>query len=225
MNHPVTKKPPSRRAGRPRSFDRDAALAQAMHTFWKYGYEGASIPNLTRAMGITPQSLYAAFGSKAKLYREALEHYSGGVGAYAARALTEEADVFAALARVLRESAESFTEKMSPRGCMISLEMLTCSPEGEALAVHARELRRAAVARLQARLEKATHEKQLPSGVNAGTLARLVYAAVQGMASQARDGAGRKELLGMGEMALQSFQSLVGLPPPRRDSKSNARAR
>ena len=211
MNHPVTKKPPQpRRAGRPRSFDRDAALAQAMRTFWKHGFEGASIPNLTTAMGITPQSLYAAFGSKAKLYREALEHYAGGVGAYAARALTEEAEVFAALARVLRESAELFTEKRSPRGCMISLEMLSFSPEGEAVAVHARELRRAGIARLQARLEKAKHEKQLPSIVDPGTLARLVYAAVQGMASQARDGASRRELLGMGEMALQSFRNLGG---------------
>ena len=212
MREPVTKQ--GRRAGRPRSFDRETALARAMVTFWKHGYEGASIPNLTEAMGITPQSLYAAFQSKAELYREALEHYSGGVGAYAARALTEEGDVFAALERVLRESAKLFTAKKMPRGCMISLEMLSCSPEGEAVAVHAKALRRAAVARLQARLEKATREEQLPGGVDPGTLARLVYAAVQGMASQARDGASRQELLGMGEMALQSFRGLGPLPDP-----------
>ena len=206
MNDPVTKQ--ERRAGRPRSFDRETALARAMTTFWRHGYEGASIPNLTAAMSITPQSLYAAFRSKAALYREALEHYASGVGAYAARALSEEADLFAALERVLRESAEVFTAKGSPCGCMISLEMLSCSPEGEAVAVHARGLRCEAVARLRARLEKAAREKQLPDGVDPAALARLVYAVVQGMASQARDGASKQELLAMGAMALQSFRAL-----------------
>lgn len=203
-----------RRAGRPRSFDRETALARAMLTFWQHGYEGASIPTLTTAMGITPQSLYAAFGSKAALYREALAHYAGGVGAYAARALSEEADIFAALERVLRESAEAFTAKGSPRGCMISLEMLSCSPEGEAVAVHAKALRRAAVTRLRARLAKAAREKQLPGSADPGALARLVYAAVQGMASQARDGASRQELLAMGKLALQSFRGLGRQPDP-----------
>ena len=195
-----------RGAGRPRSFDREAALASAMLVFWKHGYEGASIPTLTRAMGITPQSLYAAFGSKAALYREALNHYADGTGAYAARALASEADIFAAVERVLHESAEFFTAKSSPRGCMVSLEMLSCSPEGEAVAVHARKLRRAGVERLRARLEQAVQEGQLSSGVDAQAWARFFYAAVQGMASQARDGASRQELLGIGEVALQSLR-------------------
>ena len=195
-------------AGRPRSFDREAVLGQAMRTFWKHGYEGASIPTLTRAMGITPQSLYAAFQSKAALYREALHHYAEGTGAYAARALGEEADIFAALERVLRESAELFAAKSSPRGCMVSLEMLSCSPEGEMVAVHAKELRRAALARLQARLERAVQEKQLPSEVDPETWARFFYATVQGMASQARDGSSQQQLLGLGKVALQNFRRL-----------------
>ena len=176
MTNPVAKKQEgARRAGRPRSFDREAALSEAMRTFWKHGYEGASIPNLTRAMGITPQSLYAAYGSKADLYREALEHYAQGAGAYAALALTEETDVFTAIGRVLRESAKVFTEKDSPRGCMISLEMLSCSPEGEAVAIRARELRRAAITRTQVRLERARREKQIakqrqPQAVSAVSL-------------------------------------------------------
>ncbi len=212
MDDSTTKQ--GRRAGRPRSFDRETALARAMLTFWQHGYEGASIPTLTAAMGITPQSLYAAFQSKAALYREALAHYAGGVGAYAARALSEEADIFVALERMLRESAEAFTAKRSPRGCMISLEMLSCSPEGEAVAVHAKALRRTAVTRLRVRLAKAKREKQLPGSADPGALARLVYAAVQGMASQARDGASRQELLAMGKLALQSFRGLGRQPDP-----------
>ncbi|MBE7159301.1 MAG: TetR/AcrR family transcriptional regulator [Rhodospirillales bacterium] len=208
MSDAVTKKKQGRRPGRPRSFDREAVLAQAMLTFWKHGYEGASIPLLTEAMGITPQSLYAAFQSKETLYQEALEYYAHAVAAHAARALTEEADIFAAVGRSLRESAESFTDRKSPRGCMISLEMLSCSPGGEAAAVHARELRRAAIARMRSRLEKAVREKQLPRDVEVGKLARFFYAVVQGMASQARDGASRRELLGIGEMALQSLRNL-----------------
>ena len=206
-DHPVTEQK-HRKVGRPKSFDRGNALAQAMRTFWKHGYEGASIPSLTAAMEITPQSLYAAFQSKAALYREALEHYSQGVGAYAARALAEEADIFVALERVLRESAELFTDERSPRGCMVSLEMLNCSPEGEAVAVHAKKLRRVGLVRLQARLEQAKQEKQLPGSVDPETWARFFYAAMQGMASQARDGASRQELLGTGEVALQNFSAV-----------------
>ena len=180
-----------------------------MRAFWKHGYEGASVPTLTAAMGITPQSLYAAFGSKAALYREALEHYARGTGAYAARALAEEADIFAAVGRVLRESAERFTARHSPRGCMISLAMLSCSPEGEAVAKQAKALRRATLARLQARLEQAVEERQLSAHTDAGAWARLLYASVQGMACQARDGAGRQELLALGEVAMQSLRGLA----------------
>ena len=80
----------SRSRGRPRAFDRDEALAKAAETFWRLGYEGASIADLTAAMGITPQSLYAAFSSKADLYREALDWYQVHIGASTAAALEED---------------------------------------------------------------------------------------------------------------------------------------
>ena len=106
---------PPRPRGRPRGFSREAALARAAETFWRQGYEGASIADLTAAMGITPQSLYAAFTSKADLYREALAWYQARIGAPAAAAL-QEADAVAALSRLLREAARDFARPGRPSG-------------------------------------------------------------------------------------------------------------
>lgn len=76
--------------GRPRSFDREAALEQALRLFWERGYEATSVADLTAAMGIRPPSLYAAFGDKSALFGEVVDRYREGHGAYATRALAEE---------------------------------------------------------------------------------------------------------------------------------------
>ena len=80
---------PAKARGRPLSFDRDAALDKAMHVFWEHGYEAASISELTSAMGITPPSLYTAFGDKEHLFLEAIERYATGPGGFGQRALEE----------------------------------------------------------------------------------------------------------------------------------------
>src|SRR5579859_6849696 len=103
--------------GRPRAFDREAALGLARRTFWQLGYEGASIADLTAAMGITPQSLYAAFHSKADLYHEALAQYLAGAGAFSARALEEEPTTHAAFVRLLKEAAHAYARTDQPHGC------------------------------------------------------------------------------------------------------------
>lgn len=199
------KKPGSRPRGRPRAFDRDEALAKAAETFWRLGYEGASIADLTAAMGITPQSLYAAFSSKADLYREALKWYQVHIGASTAAAL-EDDDVVEALTRVLRESPREFTTRGRPHGCMVSTAVLTCATENEPVARHVAGLREATLEAIRARIERGVAEKQLRPDTDADSLARFIGAMIQGMSVQAQDGASAKALSGLAEHAIAEIE-------------------
>ncbi len=195
----------STRRGRPPAFDREEVLAKATEIFRRLGYEGASIADLTTAMGITPQSLYAAFSSKADLYREALAWYQAGVGALTARSL-EEKDAMAALSRLLRESARAFTKRGGARGCMISTAMLTCATENEPLARHVSGLRERTLKMIKARIERGLADGQLRAKTDPEALARFVGAIVQGMSVQARDGASGKALMAVAEHAISEIE-------------------
>src|SRR6476659_4448281 len=102
--------------GRPREFDVDQALDCALRVFWRKGYEGATLPDLTQAMGINRPSLYAAFGSKEELFRKALDRYAEGPAAYARAALSEPT-ARATAGRLLGEAADLLTNPRNPRGC------------------------------------------------------------------------------------------------------------
>lgn len=197
--------PPSRPRGRPRAFDREEALAKAAETFWRRGYEGASIADLTEAMGITPQSLYAAFSSKAELYTEALERYRSREGAMTMLALSSEPHAVVALARVLREAARDFTRADRPSGCMVSTALLGCAAENETMANHVAMLRTAALMRLRDRIEQGVRDGHLRPETDAAALARFIGATIQGMAVQARDGASESELRTIAEHAVSEI--------------------
>lgn len=196
---------PASRRGRPRSFDRDAALAKAVETFWRHGYEGTSIADLTGAMGITAQSLYAAFSSKADLYREALAWYQTHVGSLGAD-LGEESDVVAEMAALLAGSARAFTRPGRPRGCMISTSVLTCAVENEPIARHVQALRGASIDRLRARIERGIAEGQLKPTTDSQALARFIGAMIQGMSVQAQDGASEAALLTIVDHAVAEIE-------------------
>lgn len=189
-----------RRRGRPPSFDRGVVLAKAAETFWRLGYEGASIVDLTAAMGITPQSLYAAFGSKADLYREALDWYGTAFSS-----LTEDElnapDPLATLAHWLDAQAVSFTDPAHPPGCMISTAVLGCAVENGPVADMVSAMREATIARIRERLERAKAEGEVKADATPAALARFIGVVIQGMSVQARDGAGRSDLLSVVSLA------------------------
>lgn len=187
--------------GRPRAFDRESALGVARRTFWKLGYEGASICDLTEAMGITPQSLYAAFKSKADLYRESLEQYRRTDGAYVWRILAEEPATAFAFRQVLTQAAHQYARSDLPPGCMMSTSITACAEENRAVAAVATRMRQEALERFRLRIEKGIEAGDVPAGANALSAARFVQMTMQGMSIQARDGASEEDLLAIAEMA------------------------
>ena len=122
----------SQRMGRPRSFDLNKALDRALHLFWRKGYEGTSLSDLTKTMGINRPSLYAAFGDKEALFRKALERYRGGPAAYTQEALNETT-ARAVVERLLRGAADLTTAPRNPGGCLTVQGALACSEAGDSI--------------------------------------------------------------------------------------------
>jgi AcrR family transcriptional regulator len=191
--------------GRPLSFDRDTALDRAMHVFWEHGYEAASISDLTAAMGITPPSLYTAFGDKEHLFLEAIERYGKGPGGFGQRALDEEPTARRAIHRLLNEAADELTQDCHPLGCMMVMAATNCSVAAEHIQTALAKRRALGVANIQASIQCGIDEGELPRGTDAGALANFYATVYQGMSMQAKDGATRASLLRSVEMAMRSW--------------------
>ena len=191
--------------GRPLSFDRDAALETAMHVFWERGYEAASISDLTSAMGITPPSLYTAFGDKEQLFLEAIERYALGYGSAGARALKEEPTAREAIERWLMEAANELTQPCHPRGCMVVMAATNCSAAAERVQ-GALLLRRAeAIADVGRRIQGGIDGGELPADTDASGLANFYATIYQGMSMQAKDGATHESLAATVRTAMRSW--------------------
>lgn len=189
--------------GRPRLLDRDQALEAALQLFWRHGYEGTSVADLTAAMGVTPPSLYAAFGSKDALYREALDRYGASHGAFTRRALAEEPTARAAIERILRDAVSVYCAGPQPRGCMLATGALTCSPEHEEVAADLARRRLAGIAALRTRFDRAMAAGELAPATDTAALAAYYGAVIQGISIQARDGVPRKVLQAVARAALE----------------------
>lgn len=182
-------------AGRPREFDRDAALARARDLFWERGYEGVSMADLVRGLGLASARIYAAFGSKEDLFREAIELYELQEGGFADRALAEEPTVIRAIERMFREGVEVYTRKQGPRGCMVVSAATNCSSENDRVREWLEEHRRSRTASIVKRMKKAVRNGELRKGADAQALGDLCASLLHGVSVQARDGASRERLL------------------------------
>jgi len=179
--------------GRPREFCPDAALAKALGVFWTRGYEGASMAELTEAMGITKPSLYAAFGNKEQLFHKALDLYETEKLTYTREAL-ELPTARAVAEHFLRGAVEATCGAHDPRGCLGVVATTACGAEAEGIREHVVARRRSSHAALVERFRRACDQGDLPSHVDPEALTQFLYALLQGMAVQASAGASRPEL-------------------------------
>ena len=179
--------------GRPREFDVDDALSAALRVFWTKGYEGASLTDLTAAMGITRPSLYAAFGNKEALFRKALDLYEREKLAYVGEAL-KAATSREVAERLLRGALEMHTSDCEPRGCMRVISSVSCSPEAELIREELMARRRSSQRALCERLQRARDEGDLAPEVDVEGLCQYLGAILQGMSVQAGSGATKEQL-------------------------------
>ncbi|MFF3019572.1 TetR/AcrR family transcriptional regulator [Streptomyces sp. NPDC057939] len=189
--------------GRPRSFDRDAALDKAMLAFWERGYEATSISDLTASLGISAPSLYAAFGDKRKLFDEVVVVYGGRYGDFASVAMAEEPTARDAVRRILFEAAEVYTDPAHPPGCMVISAAVNTTSEEVAEAL--RQRRNANLVMFESRIRADVAAGVLPADTDAGALARYAGAVIQGMSVQSRDGASREELEAVAARAMLAW--------------------
>jgi AcrR family transcriptional regulator len=193
-----------KRPGRPRAFDPERALDRALRVFWEKGYEGASLSDLTRAMGINRPSLYVAFGNKEALFRKVLDRYKDGPASYVRKALGEPTARGVA-ERLLEGVADFLTGPRHPRGCLLVQGALSCGEEAEAIRKELVSRRAAGEEEIRRRLERAKSEGDLPADADPGDLAGYLATVIHGMSVRAANGASRAELRQIARVALRAW--------------------
>ncbi len=191
--------------GRPREFDREAALEAAMLLFWRKGFAATSMSDLCEVMGVRPPSLYAAFGSKEALYIEAIEQYVRIQGPKVWGKLAEGATARESVENLLKAGTETLPKsRATPAGCMAMLGAVGDEwPPAITRAV--RKIRLEMLGNLRARLETAVADGELPASSDIDGLSRFYLSVMEGMAIQARDGATQEELKGAAAAAMMAW--------------------
>lgn len=201
------------RTGRPREFDRDDAVTQAMYLFWEHGFEGVSLEQLRRSMGgISSASFYAAFGSKEALYRTTLEKYHETHGKVMLALLDENLLPRQRLEQALRRSAEMQTDPSHPTGCMVTLSSTICSVDGASLQALTLAERAANREAIRASIDAAISAGTLRPDTNPAGLAALFDGVLVGLSIQARDGVSSNDLDAGVTQALAAWDANSGVP-------------
>lgn len=196
---PTEKSASPRKTGRPRAFDEDKAVETAMRLFWRHGYEGVGMSDLTKAIGVAAPSLYGVFGSKANLYRRALENYSQKFNLVRRSAVQQADSLSDAVRRLLVAAIDVVTCEEGERSCMVSSGMLCAHPD------HYELIGELAKLRDDIRMDIASVLAPWIEGPRLASTARHLAAVLQGFSIQARDGALREELLQTAEDIADSF--------------------
>lgn len=196
-------------AGRPRSYDRELALREAASMFWRHGFSGTSTRMLTAALGISSSSLYAAFGTKAKLFEEAVRTYAMRYSDIYGRAVAEPT-IDRVLERILIDSVLEFTrtEEGHP-GCMTSSAVMADTSETMDVRAFVAELQRSDEEQLRARIERAVRDGDLSAGASPTVISGLVQTVWHGLSIRADLGAGREELLAVARLTLSLLNDEV----------------
>src|SRR3954463_10275733 len=196
--------------GRPRTFDPDTALRQALDLFWERGYEGTSLNHLAQAMGIASASIYACFGSKQDLFRKVMALYGTTSGEPPRRALREQPTARAAVHAMLRATADEITRPDTPHYCMLILAAPTGAVENHAVREFLADLRRDMFTTIRDRLARGVLAGALtPPPDSLDAIARYYTTVVQGLSVQARDGATRAELEAVITCAMAAWDMLA----------------
>jgi AcrR family transcriptional regulator len=199
--------------GRPRTFDPDTALRQALDLFWERGYEGTSLNDLAQAMGIASASIYACFGSKADLFRKVMALYGATSGEPPRRALREQPTARAAIHAMLRATVDQITGPDTPHYCMLILAAPTGAVENHEVREFLADRRRDMHTINRDRLARGVADGDLTaSAAGLDAIARYYTTVVQGLSIQARDGATRAELETVITCAMAAWDTLTSAP-------------
>jgi AcrR family transcriptional regulator len=192
----------SGKMGRPRGFDEDAALEAAMRVFWAKSYEGATMADLTRAMGINRSSIYAAFGDKESLFRRAIERYRNGPMIFIREALALPT-LREAVVALLNGSVDFLGTPGNPRGCLSLQGALACGTDAEPAKKAMVEWRQQGEAAIRRRVQQAQRDGDLNKTINPTDFAHYLSVLMSGISVQAANGATKSEMKRYAGLALR----------------------
>ena len=185
----------AKKVGRPKKFDRDTALMRAVNVFWLKGYDGASMTDLTEAMGVNPPSLYAEFGDKLNLYRLAIDRYASNDACTPLVAFESEADIEKAVRAFMNEVVNYATKHDSgAKGCFLSSSVATSAGEVEGVQALLKKAIESTDRRLAKRFDAAKENGTLAKNFPSLERARLMFDLRQGLVFRARAGCSVKSM-------------------------------